>query len=100
MYAYAKDSIFSLKIDDGDKMLKLQAVKGNISTENVTPGAAVLYIADLATTRADESKLTLSAKAFNKLMGLTGNNGKLHFNNGKDVTSTQKKHLEGYEVDG
>ena len=92
LYAYANDSIYSLVVN-GDK-IKLQAVKGNISESGVTDGAQALYIADLATARSGESKLTLSAKAFNTLMGLTGNDGKLHFNNNKDVTSTQKNILK------
>ena len=92
LYAYANDSIYSLVVRDSK--VKLQAVKGNISESGVTTGAQALYIADLHTGRAGNEALPLSANAFNKLMGLTGNDGKLHFNNNKDVTSTQKNILK------
>ncbi|WP_075559283.1 DUF6383 domain-containing protein [Parabacteroides timonensis] len=80
LYAYVpnatagKDSTFYL-----DANLKLAAKQGLPGTLTGTAFTITL----------PNDYITLTAKAFNDVMALPGNGGKLYFNNGKDVSSNE-----------
>lgn len=85
LYAYANDSIYTLTND-----LKLKAEK---TTE--LPGSGLtIYGAEPAD---DNTKMTMSADAFNAMLKQPGSDGKLHFNNGKDVSAGEENVLTGYK---
>ena len=97
LYAYDRDSIFSLNAGDGNGLL-LQAKKGVIGGTEITDGAQAMYVATLDKAIANaltvNASVALTATGFNDLMALQGSNGKLNFNNNKDVSSTQKNILK------
>ncbi len=76
LYAYdaKQDSTFFLTSG-----LELQSKKGSVN-----PEGAWVEIAGIS-----DEYMPLNAAAFNALMKLTGNDGKLHFNNKKDVSADE-----------
>ena len=85
LYAYVpnatagKDSTFYL--DASLKLVAKQGLPGTLTGAAFTIALPTDYI-------------TLTADAFNDVMALPGNGGKLYFNNGKDVTSNETNILK------
>ena len=96
IYTIKGDSIFYLdeKTVGESTVLSLKSVS-TVNGLPTTSAPKALSFTQILGEGATPIELDLNAAGFNVLMGLTGNDGKLHFNGGKDVTSTQKNALTG-----
>ena len=97
LYAFnaKRDSIFFLTVDENNN-IGLKSIATNDPNASIGGNAKIGFNQIIGNeTPSNDLRLSLGAEAFNALMKLTGNDGKLHFNGGKDVTSTQKNALTG-----
>ena len=95
LYSVANDSIYTLNATD----LKLQAKKGGVDKLDGWSNTAKLFVASLETAKNTNGNIKpdmkLTYEGFNELMELQGHDGKLHFNNSKNVSDGQSNVLTG-----